>query len=182
MNSFIFLKQGALLKDECQTIINYFNSSKSHFSGKVSNNLLSNKKLSTDLNIDPDVDNQKITRILDNSLSNLVSEYIKIAPSLKSVDSIGNHGYRLRKYSKGDKFDWHIDSFNGSVAKRILAVIWYLNDVKKGGEIEFLYQGTSLPSKAGNAILFPTSFEYVHRSRPIESGEKYIALTFIEHE
>jgi 2-oxoglutarate-Fe(II)-dependent oxygenase superfamily protein len=118
---------------------------------------------------------------LRQSLNRGMKHYADHNESLASVERLVCHAFRLRRYNPGDFFDWHIDSYNRDVSGRVLACVWYLNDVRSGGATEFLYQNVAVEARRGRLLMFPTGFEYVHRSSPVIEGQKYVALSFVEH-
>lgn len=75
---------------------------------------------------------------------------------------------------------WHIEQTPKYECNRVLTWILYLNDVEEGGETELLYQKKRVKAKAGDLIMFPCTFEYVHRGNPPLSGDKYIYTGWIE--
>lgn len=100
-------------------------------------------------------------------------------------------GYMIQKYGVGDYFDWHIDYTSCEkrqmyqneqpvVTNRILAYIIYLNtlDQDMGGKTEFL-NGKSICPSIGSILIFPTSWNYVHRGGMIKKGGKYIITGFL---
>ena len=93
------------------------------------------------------------------------SKYIKIQKTCPT------QGYHI----------WHCEH-DGSIVSndRLLSWILYLNDVKEGGETEFLYQSLRFKPKAGTFILFPSSFTHTHRGNPPLTENKYIATGWIE--
>jgi len=73
--------------------------------------------------------------------------------------------------------NWHFEG--GATAydrTSILAWMIYLNDVKDGGETEFLYQGVRVPPVKGRFICWPAGWTHIHRGNPPLKGVKY-ALT-----
>jgi hypothetical protein len=75
---------------------------------------------------------------------------------------------------------WHSDGGAKKPSDRVLAIILYLNNVKEGGETEFLYQKIRIKPKQGTLIIFPTSFQYIHRGNPPLSGDKYILTSWLK--
>jgi hypothetical protein len=64
-------------------------------------------------------------------------------------------------------------------ARRVLAVLLYLNDVSVGGDTAFLFQALSVRPVCGRLVIFPTSFMHVHAGvRPV-SNPKYLITNFI---
>jgi len=56
-----------------------------------------------------------------------------------------------------------------------------LNDVKEGGETEFLYQSVRVSPKKGTLVIWPAAFTHVHRGNPPLSGTKYIMTSWLEY-
>jgi Rps23 Pro-64 3,4-dihydroxylase Tpa1-like proline 4-hydroxylase len=85
---------------------------------------------------------------------------------------------KIVKYEKGDQYLWHCDSFvsmPNENYKREISSITYLNDNFVGGETEFYPNKTIVP-KEGKTLIFPSNWCFVHRGRPVISGEKYILV------
>ena len=68
---------------------------------------------------------------------------------------------------------WHYETDCVKCEKRFLTYMVYLNDIKEGGETEFLYQRTRLKPKKGTIVLFPTYYTHTHRGNPPLKGTKY---------
>ena len=75
---------------------------------------------------------------------------------------------------------WHCEHGSITYGNRLLLAILYLNDVKEGGETEFLYQSLRVSPKQGTLLFCPSGFTHTHRGNPPLSGEKYIMNTWIE--
>ena len=74
---------------------------------------------------------------------------------------------------------WHIErSFGNLGCNRALVWTVYLNDIKEGGETEFLNQNQRVPAKTGRACIFPADFPYVHRGNPPLDKDKYIVTSW----
>jgi len=75
---------------------------------------------------------------------------------------------------------WHIEhSAEPSCAMRALVFSIYLNDVKDGGETEFLHFSKRVKPKMGRIVIWPAAFPYLHRGNPPLSGEKYILTSWM---
>lgn len=92
--------------------------------------------------------------------------------------SITDEGYKIKKYPVGGYHAWHYDNRAESVSKRLLAAIIYLNDVKEGGETEFLYQDLRVKPEIGKVVIFPPYWTHYHRSKETLSEPKYTVSTF----
>tara|TARA_R110000803_G_scaffold82171_1_gene148263 strand:+ start:38 stop:637 length:600 start_codon:yes stop_codon:yes gene_type:complete len=75
---------------------------------------------------------------------------------------------------------WHCETQYLEYAHRLMAFTVYLNDVKEGGETEFLYQSLRVSPKKGTVVIWPAGYTHAHRGNPPLSGEKYIITGWIE--
>lgn len=62
---------------------------------------------------------------------------------------------------------------------RVIAFLFYLNDVLEGGETAFINQAVSVAPRCGRVVLFPTAFTHVHAGRPPIAGRKYVVANFV---
>ena len=77
---------------------------------------------------------------------------------------------------------WHVEhglQTEGANDRAFVFTI-YLNDVKEGGETEFLHFSKRVKPKKGRIVIWPASFPYVHRGNPPISGEKYILTSWMK--
>ena len=90
--------------------------------------------------------------------------------NLKIQKTLPSEGYHI----------WHIEHAKGfDNEARAFVFSIYLNDVKEGGETEFLHQSVRVKPKAGRIVIWPAAFPYVHRGNPPLSGEKYILTSWM---
>ena len=75
---------------------------------------------------------------------------------------------------------WHCEQGDRNSSTRLLLVIGYLNDVKEGGETEFLYQSLRVRPQKGTVLVLPGSFTHTHRGNPPLTGDKYIINGWVE--
>lgn len=97
----------------------------------------------------------------------------KIEADIKDVEPYG-----LLKYSSGEEYKFHYDGDTES--KRSISVLIYLNDDYVGGEIEFPNFKVKIKPKSGTLILFPSNYAYGHIAHPVESGTKYVIVTWLQ--
>jgi Rps23 Pro-64 3,4-dihydroxylase Tpa1-like proline 4-hydroxylase len=83
------------------------------------------------------------------------------------------------KYGVGEHFDVHSD--HGSTYTCTVSTTAYLNDDYEGGELWFNYLGIKFKPKAGDIVVFPSTFIYSHASLPVESGVKFSAVTMFDY-
>lgn len=89
-------------------------------------------------------------------------------------DQVHDTGYQIQRTNPGEYYNWHhdwiCDEQNGS---RIFTYIWYLNDISKQGETEFI-DGTKIKPEQGKLLIFPATWSYVHRGVSPKCEAKYI--------
>ena len=75
---------------------------------------------------------------------------------------------------------WHLEHQKGFLKDcRAFVYSIYLNDVKEGGETEFLHFSKRVKPKTGRIVIWPAGFPYVHRGNPPLSGKKYIITSWM---
>jgi prolyl 4-hydroxylase len=86
----------------------------------------------------------------------------------------------IKRYQGGgaEKFQLHFDAIH-HLANRYLVLIWYLNDVDKGGETRFPQLDVAVQAREGRLLMFPPYWMYQHEGLPPQSGEKYILSTYL---
>jgi hypothetical protein len=89
---------------------------------------------------------------------------------LKLQKTLPTEGYHI----------WHVEYGKGyHLENRAFAYTIYLNDVKEGGETEFLHFSKRVKPKKGRIVIWPAAFPYVHRGNPPLSGKKYILTSWM---
>ncbi len=78
---------------------------------------------------------------------------------------------------------WHSEIFpqlpHNKPLHRVLAFLYYLNDVEEGGETEFHYQGIKTKPKKGTLVIFPAGFTHTHKGHVPLSDEKYVVTSWL---
>ena len=165
----MFIYQDFINKKTCKELINYYEKS-------------NNKKFQNN-------HNTKMTHLpiyysQTPELNNYIKQLNKIIKKYKKkyayVD-IGQEAWNLhpivkiQKYEPGESyFKWHCEvSGNEETRKRMLVFTTYLNDVKKGGETQFLYQRKKIKPLQGKTVLFPSFWTHTHKGNKT-TETKYI--------
>jgi hypothetical protein len=78
-----------------------------------------------------------------------------------------------------ERFWLHSDTWSPGSAPRQIAIKLYLNDVEKGGALNFPELGVSIQPKAGRLLLHPASFTHMHEATPPTSGPKDVCVTWL---
>jgi len=123
-------------------------------------------------------------RLVDNML-----EHLRAYASLPAADMLARKAPRafehlkIKKYEAGQAephhFPLHVDAFDHKTSVRMLAFVWYLNDVEEGGETAFPVLGQAIQPRAGRLIMMPPMWMYAHCGEPPVSGSKYIVTSYL---
>lgn len=89
---------------------------------------------------------------------------------------------QILHYKNGEGFyKPHFDASNN--VDRVFSIVLYLNDVESGGETYFEHFKLGVSPIAGNAIVFPANYPYLHTAKKPKSADKYCAVTwFLAHD
>ena len=90
----------------------------------------------------------------------------------------------LHRYDK-KKQGYHVfhadfDDSSPRQIKRSHVVMYYLNDVREGGETEWYYQNLTIKPKKGSLVIWPAYFTHLHKGHIPISNDKYIITMWIE--
>lgn len=138
------------------------------------------QKTSIDFDVATDPQWRGELRVLERAAHRLVRAYGDDVKQIRDLGSVSLSGFRIRRYPEGGKFDWHFDEHSWETSDRLLALVFFLNNVETGGELEFLHLKPAIEARIGRAAVFPTAFPFVHRSRSNQEP-KYIAVCFALH-
>tara|TARA_R110000803_G_scaffold2472_11_gene8445 strand:+ start:1488 stop:2165 length:678 start_codon:yes stop_codon:yes gene_type:complete len=111
-------------------------------------------------------------------LMNFFQDYMEINPGLLG-SSFGISGIKIQETKpSGGYHVWHAEQCSMEPERAVVFTV-YLNDIKKGGETEFLDQSYRLSPKQGTLCLFPASYTHLHRGNPPLKKTKYIITGWI---
>jgi hypothetical protein len=123
---------------------------------------------------------QQFVYIFYNSIWPL---YEKKFPMFKHVDRHTIYEIKIQKTKPSEGYHvWHSEAVTKKDSKRIFVFSLYLNDVKEGGETEFLYQRCRVKPIKNRFVLWPAHITHTHRGNPPLSNDKYILTGWIEYE
>jgi len=137
-----------------------------------------NFKASTDLT---DISNRAEWQVEGQAFLDSVTEiFAWFQEFVGNEDQFDYPGCRIQRTEPGQKYEYHVDTGPvPGIINRMLALIWYLNDVEEGGETEFLHQGIKVRPEAGKLVVFPPYWTHPHRGLTPVSGTKYICTTWL---
>ena len=109
------------------------------------------------------------------------NHYIKNTGADAAYPSFFFAGLKIQKTLPTEGYHvWHIEHGKGfSNEPRAFVFSVYLNDIKEGGETEFLHFSKRVQPKTGRIVIWPAGFPYLHRGNPPLSGEKYILTSWM---
>lgn len=96
-------------------------------------------------------------------------------PTRPNIDELRMKRYRAKS---DDNFQPHFDSVDEKSA-RYLVFLWYLNDVREGGETEFNDLGIKIQARTGRLLMFPPYWMFQHSGLTPHSNDKYIVSTYL---
>ena len=179
-SDFIGIYDNALTKKECEILINQFEKSP-QLLGKVMTgygHVDTDKKSCKELDALKFSDNDVIGSIVSERLAESIEKYKIDFPETEFISSWQFFNeYNFQKYDgEEDGFKvWHCEHGPESLClRRIMAWMFYLNDIDSGGETEFLHQRVRLKPTKGTLVLFPAAFTHCHRGNPPLNQTKYI--------
>ena len=178
MENFIGLYHQAMSGDECDKIIQYFESHPElHHKGKVIErgveSCRTDVKDSTDIvmHIAEECDTNESV-ILALRLG--IHQYKTKFPILdKGCNWDVVHKYNIQRYYPGQGFHLAHCEYEPSNTN-LLAWMIYLNDVNDGGETRFEYYDLNIKPQKGTLVIWPAYFTHTHCGLP-SSETKYIA-------
>ena len=181
-SDFIYIQKDALPRSFCNNVIQKFELDDRKRQGQVGSGVRLEIKRSCDLSITGKEDWKSYDEAFFKSLNNALKEYLKFIPQefieFKALGRFEDDtGYQIQKTQPGDYYIWHHDQ----TTTRLVTFIWYLNDVKDGGYTEFI-DGTRIQPEAGKLIIFPATWDFLHRGVSPKTETKYICTGWVHAE
>ena len=179
--SFIEIYDKALSSKECNILISQFENHPKKTEGMVYTNGVRtfNRDVKDSLEIDDPSfsDPTIITSIIRTSLNKCFAKYRKRHSTLNDqvfsrlkFDNL----YTFKKFEgkNGGFKKWHCEhGMNDQMSKRVLVWAFYLNDCSG---TDFMYY-PNVSGKKGRCVIFPASFNYMHKSAPNKGVKYYVS-------
>lgn len=87
--------------------------------------------------------------------------------------------WSLIRYERSNMFENHYD--DSPIFPRTVSLSFFLNDDFTGGELVFPEFDLSVKPVAGQMVIFPSNYPYIHRVNPVETGIRYAAVRWYTH-
>ena len=183
MDNFIQCISGTLSQQECDAVIDFFESNKERqFAGTTGPKMHQDpkKKIDTELCLDLRelVEDKKLEPVA-KALYNACEEYCQTYPFLGKiygwkVDST----FKIQRYNPNEAYFTEHCENDGSVdaimERRLIALMAYLNTVTDGGQTHFPTQNISFSPKVGDVLMWPAYWTHPHHGIPSPTQTKYI--------
>lgn len=191
MQDFIGVYQNVFSPDFCSGLIDFFKWSKENNKTWRRSEASGNQKNDESCCLNP-VAQSEINFTLSH-LTGYVREFNEVfwdqcytdyRNKYDTLNSFASHtilSYKLQETKPTEGYHiWHAEQDCIEHSRRIAAYIVYLNDVKEGGETEFLYQAKRVAPTRGTLVIFPSSYTHTHRGNPPLTNTKYILTGWVE--
>ena len=186
--NFIGTYNRALTKDECNSIIEYFENCEDKYPGHIVNYLTDeryidkNVKDSTDLTINFSFGDPS-SKILGDVLVNYIKLYRQEYPCCDYVSTWNlSPTYNIQRYTPNQGYhNVHCES-GGLNSPRFLAWMIYLNTVTDGGETRFPAYKLNVKAEVGKLLIWPAFFTHIHHGIVSRTQTKYIATGWFDYQ
>lgn len=187
----IWTSSNVLSENFCKKVIDKFElSTNDHRQGQIYSGVNTDIKRSTDLFITTLTDWKDEHSVFHETLIKKFEEYsyhlTKYFHSRKvnqvydflipgDAPLFFSSGHQVQRTNPKEFYTWHNDSLHCQQFYRVFTYIFYLNDVKSGGQTEFI-NGEKIRPEQGKLLIFPATETYMHRGVSPSSGVKYISV------
>ena len=174
-DQFIGIYKNAISHEWCDKVIDYFETFKYDYIKRLSE--IDTRDKSCGLWYKKDLINE-----FKDNLTSVYKQYKYKYPWAPAIESLFVTDYKIQKTLPTEGFhNYHIEKVvNRDGIYRSVVYTVYLNDVKEGGETEFLYQLKRISPKKGTICLFPADYTHPHRGNTPYSNSKYILTGWLE--
>jgi len=181
LDRFVIINDKFFTKKFCKTLINLFINNKD----KHQRFDQGGKPNYTQLLLDSTDDNGALFKELSQKhLINAVKSYLHFVPECTFwKPGFSFEQFRIIEYCNNgtDQFIDHVDAYSKESSMRFLSLVWFLNDVKEGGETEFLNLQTKIEPITGKLVMFPSTWNFPIKDHVPVSNNKYILTSYLHY-
>ena len=194
MTNFIQRTLGSISKEECNTVIDFFETNEQRQQEGI---VGSDRRVDPKAKIDTEM-HISLKELVEDSRLNPVARELKNAcerynenyPFLSKLTPWNIYdGFKIQKYNPNEAyFAEHCENsgeINGFGERRLIALMVYLNTVTDGGQTHFPTQNISFSPKVGDILMWPAYWTHPHHGIPSPTQTKYIITgwyVFVESE
>jgi len=126
-------------------------------------------RTSSEISLLPNSVNERLRKCFKEAIDNYVCRF-----NAQLVQQ--NSAFVLLKYEQGQEFKAHND--DSRETPRRISAVGFLNDNFKGGQLSFDLMNFTYEPVAGDIVVFPSNFPYMHGSLPVVDGTKYSVVSW----
>ena len=176
-NKLIYTEHHNISDEFCIHCIDKFESDTRKHVGEIGHCIVNEDiKQSTDLHISALNEWKEEDDTLYNALKIGLNNYKNHVPNdyeYVLFHSIKDTGYQIQKTEPKQYYAWHHDQSDQQC--RVLTYMWYFNTISEGGYTEFC-NGLRVYPDRGKLLIFPATWEYIHRGFPPLFDTKYVCI------
>jgi Rps23 Pro-64 3,4-dihydroxylase Tpa1-like proline 4-hydroxylase len=199
MEKYIYTNKISLSQEICDDLIELFENEERKYDGITHGGLQKNIKDTKDFVI-PENEPKwyKYYQLFHNELTRNLNMYINKLNDNEKFKNINQNTTNIFKHFENSKLshsifmiqrykmnegryvyhhDFSIDYKNKK--NRVLTYLWYLNDVKEGGETDFPDLNLQIKPEAGTLLIFPATWDFPHCGKMPISSNKYIVTGWL---
>jgi hypothetical protein len=180
LSDLIYRKKNLLTAEQCQFLIDEYEKINNKFQESTVNAITGNKTTST-YKRGVLTDGSEAQSLLYTATNTIIREYLDYLDSFDSFNiwirssMLYSHMFRLLKYDTGNSIPPHTDQspfINGSCSIA-------LNNNYTGGDFVFWNGRHRIQLDAGEGLIFPAGYIWVHEVEEIKSGARYSYNSFL---
>lgn len=182
LKKFIFNKENLLTEEECNFLIETFNSHQQEIYLENCPNAFTGLDQHSTFLAQTLKENTEAGNLVHSKVKEMVNLFHEYLDSfnmfhvLRKTVMVYPHKYRLLKYEKGAQIHPHSDYSQGVYGSCTIN----LNDNYTGGEFGFWGNKKKIKLKRGEGLIFPADLYWVHQVNPIKKGKRYSTNCFLQ--
>ena len=178
MPDFIEVYDNALTSKDCKNIIKDFESNPDRHDTRVH---VKGRECTTVFRAFNNTQDQKTNEIVLGGLKKPIDDYVRTHSRLINdvAPMMPFFGYNVQKYTPGKAYHKSHCENDGVAFQRVLAWMFYLNDVTDKGGTRFPRHNLTLKARAGDLYIWPAYFTHSHYGISSPTQVKYIATGWV---
>ena len=184
LTDLIYLKRNFLSRDQCDIIINEFESSPFREGKEHCRHPFTDVDTVSTFKVKDSQMGTKSFSLIHSTIENIINEYHDYLDTFNSFhvmrrsSMLHPHKYRIMKYKKGAWIHPHVDHGSGIYGSCTIN----LNDEYEGGDFAFWGGKHKVKLGVGDVMIWPADYFWVHEVEEITEGIRYSANTFLSNQ